>query len=214
MTLLCVCCPTFHPDGQPRLPNNPQVCDGCRRRLATRLSEIPTNLNGVYAHILPGRTGGERRTRGFESRAPFNLNAYSLIGAGWDTPLARLDFWVQDWARERRESTPDPTVRLLCGWLANRIDWACDHHPAVDEFTMDIIDITRSLRPFQPRTTGEPAGTCPVITRDNTPCNARLYVDAYVDVIACNRCGTSWHRRKGEWLHLRSAQSALEQESA
>jgi hypothetical protein len=59
-----------------------------------------------------------------------------------------LDSWVRDWIETRamRETRPAPTVPQLRQWLANRLGWACDHHPAIDEFATEVTQELYALR--------------------------------------------------------------------
>lgn len=210
MTILCVTCSVLRrlrSDQRPRMPETPQVCEGCRTRLAGELTALPSSLGAVYDHLVPGRGAGERRSSGYESKPPINLAAWSLILPGRETPLAVLEFWAQDWAGERSESVPEADTGVIVAWMANRLNWACDHHNAIDEYARDIRAITNWLRPYQPRTIGQPAGTCPRKPADRR-CGANLYVDPYQDIITCDRCGATWDRKQGEWTHLRAQQLA------
>lgn len=209
--ILCICCPVLRPAGRPRLPTAPQVCDGCRERLAGDLRALPDAFASVELEAI--RAGGERHASGFESRPPLNLTALSLLGPGTDTPLARLDSWVQDWAGIRAETLPVPVVTTVCLWLSTRLPWACDSHPAVDEFAVDLRDLSGALRAFTGRDRGEPVGRCPRRIGDE-PCNTALYVDPYVDEIQCPRCRQTWKRRAGEWMHLRAQQLSANVEVA
>jgi hypothetical protein len=60
---------------------------------------------------------------------------------------AVLDGWVRDWRdlRNRGEGLPEPSVPTLCNWLQNRIEWACDEHPAVDEFAGELGKLRSAL---------------------------------------------------------------------
>jgi hypothetical protein len=57
-----------------------------------------------------------------------------------------LNAWVRDFAETRREVGPEPMVPLLCKWLADRLDWAFEHHGAVDEFAGEVGDVWHALR--------------------------------------------------------------------
>jgi Zn ribbon nucleic-acid-binding protein len=59
-----------------------------------------------------------------------------------------LDQWVRDWqeTRARREGLPVPTVPELVRWLRHRLEWACDEHPAVDEFAAEVRETLAALR--------------------------------------------------------------------
>lgn len=208
--ILCVCCPVLRQRGKPHLPRTPQCCDWCRMRLAADLTALPETYALVDAE--PTRAMGEIRSRAFESRPPLNITALSLLGPGTDTPPARLDFWVQDWAGMLNQALPGPTVVELCAWLMTRLSWACDTHPAVDEFAHDIRELTGQLRVFAVKDRGERVGNCPRQFGDDR-CNTPLYVDPYVDEIECSRCHMKWKRRAGEWMHLRGQQLAAGVES-
>lgn len=57
-----------------------------------------------------------------------------------------LDSWAQDWQTYVWAHLPAPTVSSLVAWLKERVDWACDHHPAVDAFADEIHDLASRLR--------------------------------------------------------------------
>lgn len=206
--LLCLCCPVLSPRrDNPRHPTVPQVCDPCRTRLVDDLVGIPAAYLALAIHIMPGRLGGERFTNEYESRPPLNTAALSLLGPGSDTPLARLDSWAQDWSIMLSVRLPTPTMPETCRWLLTHLQWACNLHPAVDEFASDLRDIAGALRGFGGRDRGEKVGRCPQRVGDGR-CDTPLYVDPYVDQIECSRCRMVWKRRQGEWMHLRAQQSA------
>lgn len=208
---LCVCCAVFWPKGQPRKPNTPQVCDSCRRRLATDLAAIPEAYSFVDPDPVRGVT--EIRSRVFESKPPLNINALSLLGPGSDTPPAKLYFWTHDWALLLEHDQPDPYVTTMSAWLTVRLSWACDLHPAVDEFARDIRELAGELRAYGGKERGEAVGRCPR-DRGGERCNTQLFVDPYVDEIECSRCHMKWKRKAGEWMHLRAQQLAAGVEAA
>lgn len=66
-----------------------------------------------------------------------------------DIPVTTtLDLWVRDWAasREQWEQLPRPLVADLCAWLGLRTEWACDHHPAVDEYAAELRALLGRMR--------------------------------------------------------------------
>jgi hypothetical protein len=210
-SILCVTCPVYRPRNQPNQPKTPQVCDVCRTRLATDLATIPDAYAAIDAQ--PARGISEILTRVFESKPPLNIAALSLLGPGTDTPLATLDFWVQDWAGYLEQAVPVAAVSSHARWLAARLPWACDQHPAIDDFATDVHDLTGQLRAFESKDRGEYVGRCPRLV-GVARCNTALYVDPYVDEIQCRRCKQRWKRRGGEWMHLRAQQLSAEVESA
>ena len=209
-TLLCVTCAVLRrlKEGEePHKPLTPNVCDWCRKRVTEDLQAIPANYANLLEHLTPGRIGGERHSKGYESTPPLNIYALSLMGPGEDTPLARLSTWAVDWSFSRGDPEPEHDMTIIVGWLVVRLDWAFSSFLPIDEFAADVKTITRSLRPFQGRETGEPVGNCPRKSGDER-CNAPLFVDPYVDTIKCQRCGMEWKRREGQWMHLRAQQIA------
>lgn len=225
---LCIVCPALHPQGQPRHPRTMPVCDGCRAAVLRDLTGLPDGYAQLRGVLAPGQAGKGRGAPGFGSRMPANLGALDLLGPGapllseigWAEtqlghlpPLVLLDQWAANWVelRDMGESQPNATVVELVAWLVNRLDWALDNHPAVDEFAGDMSVLARSLRIVGQRDEplGEFAGRCPMVMRDKQRCGTRLYVDPYVDQISCRRCGSTWDRRKGEWVKLRGQQLGM-----
>lgn len=214
--ILCVTCSVLRKlkEGEePHHPTTPNVCDWCRKRVTEDLQAIPANYAALLEHLTPGRVGGERHAKGYESTPPVNIYALSLMGPGEDTPLAKLSTWAMDWAFGRGDAEPEYEMTPVVTWLVVRLEWAFGSHLAIDEFATDVKNITRSLRPFQGRESGEPVGNCPRKSGDER-CNAPLFVDPYVDTIKCHRCGMEWKRREGQWMHLRAQQIAAGVEAA
>lgn len=75
-----------------------------------------------------------------------------MVAAGDQTgrrPVAVvLDSWVRDWIdlRAMGETRPRPEVPELRRWLVNRLGWACDHHPAIEDFAGEITCELFALR--------------------------------------------------------------------
>jgi len=224
---LCVCCPRLRPQHDPRHYDQAHVCEGCRARMAQDLADLPEHYARLVDVLEPARLGGPK-VSGTPSRSlgialePLNL----LSPAGpWGTvrdnygdqhgplpPLVVLDQWVADWidTRDQSEHMPAATMESLTAWLGNRLDWACRHHPAVDDYAGEVSAIARTvaLVARADRGRGEPVGKCPVRLRNETRCGTILRVDPYADVIACHRCGSTWHRRRSEYLKLAAAQAS------
>ena len=61
-------------------------------------------------------------------------------------PVAQvLDAWARHWATERREHRPQPTVPTLVRWLADRLDWACDHYEPIGDFTASLRTVRGNM---------------------------------------------------------------------
>lgn len=65
-------------------------------------------------------------------------------------PVAtRLDQWVRDWISYTGcpgDHLPEPTVPALAAWLGVRVDWACDEHPAIQEFVAEMRGLVAAIR--------------------------------------------------------------------
>lgn len=237
---LCVCCPTRSPTEPPRHYDEPQVCTGCRQWLSGILTRLPDDYATLPAAFpkstTPQSNGSKIRSTPqgseplnwwpFDLMLPANQGTRPLMARGFlgldpdqtgDLSAATiLDTEARDWNTYLNEHLPEPYVWSLCRWLGHRLEWACDHHPAIDEFAAVIYELSRSITSAA-RTDhgkGERIGNCPARMRDETYCNTPLRVDPYVDQIQCGRCGSRWDRRKGEWLKLRADQIAMKKETA
>lgn len=209
--ILCIACPVFWPKGRLNKPTTPNVCNSCRKRLELDVASIAASYALIDAEPVRGTT--EIRSRAYESKPPLNIAALSLLGPGEDTPPARLEFWVQDWAGTLEQALPPAAVEDMCVWLIARLPWACDTHPAIDEFAADVKDLSGQLRSYAITDRGTSVGRCPR-DRSGERCNTQLFVDPYVDEIKCSRCQMTWKRKAGEWMHLRAQQLAAGVEAA
>lgn len=155
----CVVC-------QRREPNRPLVCDGDRLRLAQYLREIP-DLYALLPTVLAAHGSGREKVSGSrEAPVPVSLAVVDLLAparhpepteAGRAHPedidgglsvASTLDEWVRDWRshRAKGEGAPPATVYQLAHWLGVRLAEACDDHPAIDEFALEIRGVVASLR--------------------------------------------------------------------
>jgi len=205
--LLCVTCPVLRAKSQPRRPNRPLVCDGCRKRLAADLAAIIP----AYADLDPAPVRGmsEILTRVFESKPPLNLNELSPRLSGYETPRAILSTLCRIVAEDFALDLPYDSVSLMAEWLGLHLERLCDEHPAVDDFARDIRQIAGELHVYERAAdrTGERVGRCPRTRYDDgDPCNTPLACDPYISRITCPRCGASWDRDAGGWVKLRAAQ--------
>lgn len=99
-----------------------------------------------------------------------------------------LDGWVRDWVniRDMRENLPNPTVVELARWMLNRMDWACDSHPAIDEVAAELKAVRHSLRAV--------AGTSEIRPEHlDVPCRRCDLMDLHrlpgEDRVECDSCG-------------------------
>lgn len=101
----------------------------------SRAAPVPIRLDptDLAASVRPASTA-------VHARSPWPADQI-----GWLSVATELDFWVADWAAERTESRPSPQVPALAGWLLDRLDWACCHHVALDEFAVKVSAIYGAL---------------------------------------------------------------------
>lgn len=207
----CVVCPVY--DRKPRLPEHGMVCEPCRKRLAGDLEQIVEE----YALLdpTPGTVAGQRVSGTREAPLPGRLDVLNLLGPGapavhdrhgdqhGDVPtVLLLDQWVHDWrdTRGQREHLPVPTVVELAGWLGRRLDWATDHHLAIDEFAGEIrhhLSVLRAANGHQPHMMV--VGRCPAVLDDGRTCGRKLRANPWYSNIVCS-CGAEWRREQWEIL--------------
>jgi hypothetical protein len=198
------------PAAYPRL-QRPQI-NGSRVRSTPQASE-PINWR-PYDLALPA----DPRKRELAARVALGTDPEAEWQDGVLSVATELDGMVRDWLTYRAdEHAPAPTVTSLCRWLSHRLEWACEHHPAVDEFAGDLVELAREVRSAGRVDSGMGTfvGRCPTELRDGSRCGRPLRVDmvrradgdgnAGGFVVAC-RCGSSWDHTKGEWVGLAAAQ--------
>lgn len=122
---------------------------------------------------------------------------------GYLSAATVLDFWVRDWADLRGESLPvigaansSVTSRGLADWLLDRLDWACQHFMALDEFAGDIQTLSSRLYGLagygasRPKLMEAPCPSCHLLTLtqcyeesnidcENVDCRRSLTPDEY-----------------------------------
>jgi hypothetical protein len=200
------------------------VCEADRAKLRATLDDIVTLYIKLPAAIQPGSGNGPRVSGSRETPVPVRLDIIDLAAEARVPSLAKdargldwpedqtghlavasiLDSWVRDWidTRNEREHAPAPTVSVLAGWLTVRLAWACDSHPAVDDFAREMRNLAGALRASVGETGDHKhIGHCPVIDPDDgSECGARLYASPWVDIIECPKCGARWPRER--WFIL------------
>ncbi len=179
-----------------------QVCDGCRTWLAGQPGLIAELHAGLDDALVPATSGGQRVSGSREAPLPLAVDALDLglparagtITDPYDDQVGHvsvatvLDTWVRDWAGQRREGLPAADVATLARWLADRTDWACDTHTAVDEYAAELRQLTRTLRVV--------TGTAQLVVRLPAPCPdcdllSLIRADGE-DHVRCTECGRLW----------------------
>jgi hypothetical protein len=222
--VICTLCVVYR--REPIYAERPQVCEWCRTRLDRDLALLAGTYAMLPAALIPGASTGQHVSGTRTPPLPVRVDALSLLGPGSaavaDTngdqtgalPTAVLvDQWATDWrdTRLQGERLPAPTVARLVDWLRARLDWACDHHPAVDEMADEVRRHLGELRRVVEGATrpGVGLGACPR-PDDGGTCGGRLAMDELdIDLIRCHGCGHCWARRGGGWLRLRAQQEEI-----
>lgn len=242
----CVTCLPLNPaQDKPRHYEREHVCEPCRLRLSSMLGELPdlcAMLPARFPRLTRPQINGSRIRSTPQASEPINITPLDLdapadprkrelaarIALGIDpeadyqegdlSVATELDGWARDWLTYRTsEHLPAPLVTSLCAWLSDRLEWACQHHPAVDEFAGDLLRISRAThRASQAgRRSGEVVGRCPKRLRDDTStqpsyCSTPLRIDPYATQIQCPRCGSTWDRDRGhQWVTLAAEMQAV-----
>jgi hypothetical protein len=194
---LCIVCPQLR-QGEPRVYERAQVCEGCRPRLRSMLAEAVEH----FAHVDPrkGSTKGERVSGSrtpplpllvdpLDLRMPPHLDTvHDPFGdqTGEISAATVLESWARDWQTYWWATLPPPTVGRLAHWLGLRLDMACDQHPAIDEFATGLRDLIRALR----RVNGHLG---PAFDLLDVPCRRcdwlTLVPVARADRVECLHCG-------------------------
>lgn len=157
--------------------------------------------NGLTAGPLNGSKGAPRVSGSTERPVPIRIDPTDLLATSRQGSLAvavtgahaqdqighlavatELEFWARDWADSRGENPPLPLVPILCRWLLDRLDWACQHHHALDEFAAALRRLQGALFGLcgygepRPETLSAPCPGCHMLT---------LYRDVDMQRIVC-----------------------------
>jgi hypothetical protein len=196
-----------------------RVCDACRTRLPHTIADIAHLWTQLPAAMQPAHTDNQRVTGSREAPTPVNIDALDLSAtarSGEASTAARehpedqigqvpvafiLDQWARDWRDEMafRQSLPQPTVPELAKWLIDRVDWAADRHPAIDEFATEISRLRAVLRGTLGLYDPPPEFCDGVVCRK---CDRyALYREG--DYVECDHCGLLYSEQEyHDWVGL------------
>lgn len=214
---VCVIC-------QKRHYERAQACTPCRDRLPRTLADIAALHAQLPDVIQRDQANTQRVTGSREAPVPVNIDAVDLSAharngnatqeakehpedqIGQIAVASILDQWAADWRDEMafRQTLPAPTVPGLTHWLSDRCEWACDRHPAIDEFAAEMGRLRAVLRGVLGLTEPEPEFCDGVVCRK---CDRyALYRES--DYVECDHCGLlySW-AEYAEWVGLLAAQA-------
>lgn len=190
--MICVVC-------QHRETERPMVCPGCRTWLDSTLRDIAELHAQLPTALIPATSGGEPVSGTREAPIPIALDPLDLTmpartlalteagrrhrddQAGELSVASVLDSWVRDWRSYLyRENAPRPTVERLARWLRDRLDWACDNHPGIDECAAELKTLRRRLLavlgqlPATPQRVWVPCRNCDKLTLFRWPGDDRI----------------------------------------
>jgi len=156
--------------------------------------------HGVPQIVEEWITAGERRLVRDQQHRLITAPAGDQIGNV--SVAAVLDSWVRDWIDVRAigERRPIASVSSLYGWLSVRLDWACDEHPAIDEFATELRHLRGALRAAlgliepKPQLMDQPCPECGYLSLIRRP--GEEYIDCDRD--ECQRVYTM--TEYAEWL--------------
>lgn len=177
-------------------------CDACEQTRAQAVKDGRPDPTRPYvmAHEAPlvEVTLSERQRK----RDANGWLAYGPSGdqVGDVSAPALLDSWARDWQTYEWALLPPPTVDSLTGWLTDRLEDACDRHPAIDDFAAELNELLRRLRPHGPRAElkiGVPCRECEAVTLFRWPGS---------DYIECGSCTLLMTPEEYErWIQLIAA---------
>jgi len=153
----CIACPQLRA-GEPRIYERAQACEGCRSRLRSLLAELLEAYSQL--ELVKGSTAGARVSGSRTPPLPLAVTALDLTmparvcvvrdtdgdQVGHPGVASVLDSWARDWQTYRPELLPSPNVSSLTGWLTDRLEWACDQHPAIDDFAAELRSLVGVVR--------------------------------------------------------------------
>lgn len=155
---LCVCCPQLR-SGEPRIWERANVCEGDRTLMATWLSELQDDAPELPHHLYRTTVHAERVSGSSEPVLPIAEDVWDLLqpatlshGHG-DWPQDQIgfisiatfvDLWCRDWADTRGQGEVGSGV----DWLKVRLEWACDEHPAIDDFAHELARIHHAVHRY------------------------------------------------------------------
>jgi hypothetical protein len=190
-------------------PELAPVCAPCRSWLPNILLEISHLTSQLHEditeNVLASGSGAPRVGGSRERALPIRPDVTDLLAAARSETLTLLypeqlddqvgelgaatvlDGWCRDFANLRRETAPPATVDWQCGYLINRTEWACNEHPAVDEYARELRDLAGALRraagevePHPDYKQGIPCRYCNTIALVQQPGS---------DYVDCGNCG-------------------------
>jgi hypothetical protein len=187
----------------------PALCPRHQRRLADRLTDLPTLYDEV-AHCLVPRghgLGDIVATRGAAGpRSPVNEDILDTINAGRAGEVIRS--WRLDVQRVRwpRHGEPAPApLAADCRWLVMELDWIAAHYPACGDLYREVGALEAQARAVvgDPIPRRKTIGRCIAVTDDQgTVCGTDITHLAGESRLVCQACGTAYESEQDLLLLL------------
>lgn len=182
----------------------------CHNLVHADLRSIPQLYCGLAAALEPGRSPSAHVSGSRLPPLPLALQPLTLRSRGGIVTM--LATWETDW-RDLAGLTPtaragseqlladgallDQIVEFLC----DRLWWAVDHHPAVQEFAQEVRQIVRDCHTaLGDRDESRAIGRCPALRDDGHGCGVTLRAYPNASAVYCTACGTEWPRYR--WAML------------
>lgn len=189
-----------------------RVCGGCAADLAAKLADLPRLYALLEDHLEPRPGHGERVSGSRTPPLPVALAVLNLRAKGGMVTV--LHSWLTDWYEILDWSSPSVAGRngesiayAVCKRLAGNLPWACEHHPAVDEFAVEVREIHALAAALEAdRQRRIAIGECPSVLEDGSVCATALSVEPGASAIRCPQCQAE-HRRDS-WRLLGEAMGA------
>ena len=189
--------------------------EGCARRLAADLCDIPGHYALMGAVLAPGTAGGRARVSGTRAAAPLPVRLSALNQRGPGGMVTTLALWETHMRAERGLSAGTPRgtserdLNAIVLFLRSQLTWATEQYSQVQKLASDLRNIIHECRAaagILPNMTR--IGDCPNLLGDNAPCGTALYADAYADQIQCKWCRRTWFRH--QWVPLGKRMRGIE----
>lgn len=175
------------------------ICNGCARRLAVRLEELPLLHAEAHKFLEPQRRGQGGNVG--ESAPSINLNALDFVSGkaildtlhGWER-IIREDRHLTPPALVPKQPTVEAEVAATVKFHLVHLDWSVTQ-PFADDFAREVAEVhQQGMTAAQQFRDPVRRVACPTDTDDGGRCGYILGL-AGTDLlqhITCKACGTNW----------------------
>lgn len=189
------------------------ACRFCQEGIDTLLGELPALYGRLEGALTPGSQVGPRVGGSRTAPLPVALLPLSLREKGGIVTV--LQAWQVDWhdrlgwGHPRWQGNLEEQLGHVVKALRNNLPWACERHPAVDEFAIEVRNLhsaaTHALESHPATNVRVPCVETMLDEGGERPCGERIRIDMDADHLDCRGCGRRYER--DEWYLLRLADS-------